>query len=150
MGLTNYANAIRSHAHTNLTAALSPNATWGTVVQIWENLDTDPPVPDGTNWESTSFIRWTLQPNVNPWISSGYVAPEGFLIAQCFTPQNIGPDACEMLAELVADQFRTTKRTFSSGAGVFFPAEVKQIGPDPETGFFQYNVRIAFRFQEAA
>lgn len=155
MGLTTYADAIRGHFNTNFSAAVTASGTWGTVAVDWESVDQGkatpkvPPVPKPTDWQNTSFVRFKLDPNINPWISSGYVAPEGFVIVQCFTPQNIGPEPCEALAKLVADQFRTTKRTFSSGAGVFRPAEVKQIGPD-DNGFFQYNVRVEFRFQEAA
>lgn len=150
MGLSSYANAIRSHANTNVASAITASGTWGTVTQLWENLDSESlrPTPDPKDWENTSYIAWTLDPNINPWVSPGYVHPEGFLIAQCFTPENIGPEPCEALAELVAGEFRGSKRTFSSGAGVFRPAEPKAVGP--EGGFYQINVRIEWWFREAA
>ena len=139
MGFTDYADAVRAFFNTHMSAN-APN-----VSVAWENVD-NPSIPP-TVGAGNEWVRFTLRGSTNFDISPGWRNNFGVVIVQCFTDLDIGPGACEDVAEIVASGFR--QQRFLSGAGDFSTPRLDPIGPDGE-GWYQCNVTIPFFHQEAA
>lgn len=149
MSFATWADAIRDTFRTRFLAAKS---TWTEASQVaWPNTKFDPPAPDPSDVDGTSFISFEVRELTGPRVSSGRVFVDGVVIVQCFVPEGVGEDAVRDLAVIVAQQFEGSNKTMTAGSSVvvFEEPEEEPLGADGE-GFYGINLRARFRFHEAA